>query len=55
MSTRNSLLMNDFFTNYISPIASEINFIIIITNLNIIITYLISYNVKLMRFVGSSL
>jgi len=46
--------MNDFFTNYISPTASEINFITIFTNLNITITsIIISYNVKLMRFEGS--
>ena len=47
--------MNDFFfTNYISLIAGEIDFTTIVTNLNIIIaSIIISYNVKLMRFVGS--
>jgi len=34
-----------FFTNYISSIASEINFITMFTNLNIVITsIIISYN-----------
>ena len=50
MSTINAMLMSDFCTNYISPIAPEINFITTFTNLNIII---MSYDVKLMRFVGS--
>jgi hypothetical protein len=42
-----------FFYKSHFTVAFEISFITVFTKLNIIIISIISYNVKLMRFVGS--